>query len=199
MYVNLGLGMPTLIPNYLPDNINIVMHGENGLLGMGPYPIEGHEDSDLTNASRETITFMDGASTFSSSTSFAIVRGNHLDLTILGGLQVSENGDLANWLVPECKVKGMGGAIDLVCSDSKCIVCMEHLVNGNLKILSKCTLPLTGKHVVDMLITDYGVFEFRKETGMTLIEIADNITLDQLKAHTQASFCIDSYLKIMQQ
>ena len=199
MNVNLGLGIPTIIPNYLPKNIKMTLHGENGILGIGSYPREGQEDADLVNASRETISFALGASTFASSTSFSIIRGNHLDLTILGGLQVSENGDLANWLVPGVKVKGMGGAMDLVSSSSKCIVCMEHLNYGNLKVLSKCTLPLTGKRVVNMLITEYGVFEFRKDSGMILTEISDEITLEELQRHTQARFTVDPDLKIMQQ
>ncbi|OMJ84463.1 hypothetical protein SteCoe_14417 [Stentor coeruleus] len=199
MFINLGLGMPTLIPNFLPEGVQIVLHGENGVMGVGPYPKEGQQDPDLINASRETITLEPGASTFSSSTSFGIIRGNHLDLTVLGGMQVSSSADLANWLVPGFKVKGMGGAIDLVSSKAKCIVCMDHLAYGNAKILEKCALPLTGKGVVDMLITNYGVFEFRKDTGMTLIEIADDITLDQVKEITPGPFAVDSNLKFMQQ
>lgn len=198
-YVNLGIGMPTLVPNYLPKDIKIVLHGENGLLGIGPYPKEGEQDPDVINAGKETITMAVGSSVFSSSMSFAMVRGNHLDLTILGGLQVSENGDLANWIVPGKMVKGMGGAMDLVGSHSKCIVCMEHTAKGAPKILSKCTLPVTVKGVVRLLITDYCVFEFRKDTGMTLIEIADDISLDLIKSTTKAKFFVASDLKPMQQ
>mmetsp|Transcript_26092 Transcript_26092/g.25710 ORF Transcript_26092/g.25710 Transcript_26092/m.25710 type:complete len:489 (-) Transcript_26092:40-1506(-) len=195
MYVNLGIGMPTLVPNYLPKGIKIVLHGENGLLGIGPYPKSGEQDPDVINAGKETITMVQGSSIFSSSTSFAIVRGDHLDLTILGGLQVSQDGDLANWIVPGKMVKGMGGAMDLVDSHSKCIVCMEHTSKGAPKILKKCSLPLTGKRVVRMLVTEYGVFEFRRDTGMTLVEIASDITLDKLKEITGAQFYIASDLK----
>lgn len=199
MYVNLGIGMPTLVPNYLNKDIKIVLHGENGLLGIGPYPKEGHQDPDVINAGKETVTMATGASIFHSSMSFAIVRGDHLDLTILGGLQVSQDGDLSNWIVPGKMVKGMGGAMDLVDSHSKCIVCMEHTSKGAHKIMRKCTLPLTGKKVVRMLVTDYGVFEFRRDTGMTLIEIAHDVTMDQMKESTGADFFIASDLKKMQE
>jgi 3-oxoacid CoA-transferase len=199
MYVNLGIGMPTLIPNFLNPDIKITLHSENGLLGIGRYPNQGEEDPDVINAGKETITTAIGASIFSSSLSFAIVRGNHLDLTILGGLQVSQDGDLANWIVPGKMVKGMGGAMDLVDSMSKCIVIMEHSAKGGSKVLRHCTLPLTGKKVVRMLITELGVFEFRRDTGMTLIEIAEGITLDQLKAATPAEYHVSSDLKTMQQ
>lgn len=199
MFVNLGIGMPTLVPNYIGKDVKIYLHGENGLLGIGPYPKEGQQDPDVINAGKETITMMEGASTFSSSMSFAMVRGNHLDLTILGGLQVSQDGDLANWIVPGKMIKGMGGAMDLVGSHSKCIVCMEHTAKGAHKILQKCSLPVTVKKVVKLLITDYGVFEFKKDTGMTLIEIADGITLDLIKESTGAKFHIASNLKPMQQ
>jgi 3-oxoacid CoA-transferase len=199
MWVNLGIGMPTLVPNYVPKDIKIILHGENGLLGIGPYPREGEQDADVINAGKETITMIPGASIFSSSTSFAMVRGNHLDLTILGGLQVSQNGDLANWIVPGKMIKGMGGAMDLVGSHSKCIVCMEHTAKGAPKVLSKCTLPVTTKGVVRLLITDYAVFEFRKDTGMTLIEIADDVSLETVQSSTAAKFHISSDLKKMQQ
>ena len=199
MYVNLGIGMPTLVPNYLSKDIKIYLHGENGLLGIGPYPLEGEQDPDLINAGKETITMVPGASIFSSSMSFAMVRGNHLDLTILGGLQVSQDGDLANWIVPGKMVKGMGGAMDLVGSHSKCIVCMEHTAKKAPKILKKCSLPVTVKGVVRLLITEYSVFEFRKDTGLTLIEIADGVTLDQVKEATDATFYVASDLKPMQQ
>ena len=197
MYVNLGIGIPTLIPNFLPKDINIILHGENGLLGIGPYPNPGNEDPDLTNAGKETITMVNGASTFSSSTSFGIIRGNHLDLTILGGLQVSENGDLANWIVPGKMVKGMGGAMDLASSNTKCVVCMEHMAKGKLRVVDQCSVPLTGKRVVSLLITEFGVFEFNKNTGMTLVEIAENVSLDTIKENTSAKYFISSGLKTM--
>ena len=197
MFVNLGIGIPTLIPNYIRKDITLYLHGENGLLGIGPYPKEGEQDTDVINAGKETITMVSGASTFSSSTSFSIVRGNHLDLTILGALQVSDQGDLANWIVPGKMVKGMGGAMDLVGCRSKCIVCMEHTMKGAHKILPKCLLPVTGKKVVNLLITEYAVFEFRKDTGMTLIEINDEVTLDFIKANTGTKFFVASALKPM--
>ena len=189
--------IPTLIPNFLPKDINIILHGENGLLGIGPYPNPGNEDPDLTNAGKETITMVNGASTFSSSTSFGIIRGNHLDLTILGGLQVSENGDLANWIVPGKMVKGMGGAMDLASSNTKCVVCMEHMAKGKLRVVDQCSVPLTGKRVVSLLITEFGVFEFNKNTGMTLVEIAENVSLDTIKENTSAKYFISSGLKTM--
>lgn len=196
MYVNLGIGIPTLIPNFVPSDTKIVLHGENGVLGIGPYPEEGQFDADIVNAGRETITINPGGSTFSSTTSFGMIRGNHLDITFLGGLQVSQYGDLANWIVPNMKVKGMGGAVDLVCSKAKCIVCMEHLVFGNMKILRKCKMPLTGKMVVDKLITDLAVFEFRKD-GMVLVEIDEGCSVEYLRSHTQAEFTVDPNLKPM--
>lgn len=199
MFVNLGIGIPTLVPNFVSKDISIILHGENGMLGIGPYPREGEQDPDVINAGKETVTMIPGASTFPSSMSFAMVRGNHLDLTILGGLQVSQNGDLANWIVPGKMIKGMGGAMDLVGSHSKCIVCMEHTAKSAPKILPKCTLPVTTKNVVRLLITDYAVFEFRRDTGMTLIEIADDVTLDTIKSSTPAKFHISSGLTKMQQ
>lgn len=197
MYVNLGIGMPTLIPNFVDKSISIVIHGENGILGIGPYPLEGQQDPDLTNAGKETITMIPGASSFASSTSFGIIRGNHLDLTILGGLQVSENADLANWVVPGKMVKGMGGAMDLVSSKTKCIVCMEHIAKGASKVVKKCTLPLTGKNIVKLLITDLGVFEFTQTGEMRLIEIAEGVSLDFIKQKTEARFVVASDLKVM--
>jgi 3-oxoacid CoA-transferase len=198
MFVNLGIGIPTLVPNYISKDINIVIHAENGVLGVGPYPRPGEEDSDLINAGKESVTMTTGASTFSSSTSFGIIRGNHLDLTILGGLQVSQEGDLASWIVPGKLIRGIGGSMDLVSSNSKCIVCMEHTAKGAPKVLDRCSLPLTGKQVVDLLITDFGVFEFR-DTGMTLTEIAEGVTLDQIKTTTTAKYDVASDLKKMKQ
>jgi 3-oxoacid CoA-transferase len=197
MYVNLGIGMPTLIPNFIPNNIKIVIHGENGLLGIGPYPRPGEQDSDLTNAGKETITMVEGASTFSSSTSFAMIRGNHLDLTILGGLQVSQNGDLANWIVPGKMVKGMGGAMDLVSSDTRVVVCMEHTSKGKSKVVKTCSLPITGSKSVQTLITECGVFEFH--SSMILTELAEGLDLATLKSLTDAEYEISSSLKVMQQ
>jgi 3-oxoacid CoA-transferase len=199
MFVNLGIGIPTVVPNFVSKDITIILHGENGMLGIGPYPREGEQDPDVINAGKETVTMIPGASTFPSSTSFAMVRGNHLDLTILGGLQVSQNGDLANWIVPGKMIKGMGGAMDLVGSHSKCIVCMEHMAKSAPKILPKCTLPVTTKNVVRLLITEMAVFEFRRDTGMTLIEIAEDVTLDTVKSSTPAKFHISSGLTKMQQ
>ena len=198
MFVNLGIGMPTLIPNFIPKGMEICLHGENGVMGIGPYPSPGNEDPDLTNAGKETITMMPGASTFSSSTSFGIIRGNHLDLTVLGGLQVSEGGDLANWVVPGKMVKGMGGAMDLVSSSTRCIVCMEHMAKDAKRVVQRCELPLTGKKIVSMLITDLGVFEFNSDVGMSIVEIADRVTIDEIKSKTGARFHVDSGLKTME-
>ena len=197
MYVNLGIGMPTLIPNFIDEDIEIVIHGENGILGIGPYPEPGFEDPDLTNAGKETISMLPGASVFSSSTSFAIIRGNHLDLTILGGLQVSQEADLANWIVPGKMVKGMGGAMDLVSSNTKVVVCMEHVSKGKIKIVEKCSLPITGKKIVKTLITDLAVFQF--ENGMELTEIVPGLDLSYLKSVTQANYKISPMLKSMEQ
>ena len=196
MVVNLGIGIPTLVPNYIRD-IDMVIHGENGILGIGPYPVEGQQDPDLTNAGKETITMKTGASTFSSSTSFGMIRGCHLDLTMIGGLQVSEEGDLASWIIPGKLVRGMGGAMDLASSYTKCVVCMEHTSKKDSKVINKCTLPITGKKVVNVLITNLGVFEFRKDTGMTLTEIAKGVTLDQIKNNTTAKYSVSSSLKTM--
>ena len=198
MYVNLGIGMPTIIPNFIPQDIKILIHGENGLLGIGPYPNSGFEDADLTNAGKETITMVPGASTFSSSTSFGIIRGSHLDLTILGGLQVSQQGDLANWIVPGKMVKGMGGAMDLVSSQTKCIICMEHTSKGESKVLPHCTLPITGKKIVSKLITELAVFEFINHE-MILQELAEGVDLDQIRSVTKANYQVSSGLKLMEQ
>jgi 3-oxoacid CoA-transferase len=197
MFVNLGIGIPTLVPNFVEKEVKMYLHGENGLIGIGPYPVDGCQDPDIINAGKETITMVPGASTFSSSTSFAIVRGNHLDLTILGGMEVSENADLANWIIPGKKVKGMGGAMDLVGSHSKCIVCMEHTSKGQSKILKTCTLPVTTKGVVKTLITELAVFEFRRDTGMTLTELSEGTTLEEVKSKTEARFHISPSLHQM--
>ena len=193
MYVNLGIGIPTMASNYIPDSVVIQLQAENGLMGIGPYPIsEAEADPDYINAGKETITALPGASAFSSSQSFAMIRGGHIDLTILGGLQCSASGDLANWIVPGQLIKGMGGAMDLVCApNSKVVVTMDHTAkNGTPKILQECTLPLTGHNVVDRIITDMCVFDVDKHsgTGITLVEIAPGITVDDVRNATACDF-----------
>lgn len=198
MYVNLGIGMPTLVPNFIPKDMVIYLQSENGILGMGPYPRPGEEDADLINAGKETVTMVKGAALFHSSDSFAMIRGGNLQLSILGGLQVSKNGDLANWIIPGKMVKGMGGAMDLVSSPTRCVVTMEHTAKNTMKILNECTLPLTGKSVVQLLITELGVFDFTREGGMTLIEIAKNTTLEHVQKVTECKFNVASDLKTIQ-
>lgn len=196
MYVNLGIGIPTLVPNFVDRNIKIELHSENGMLGMGPYPTEEQVDPDLINAGKETITEIPGCVYFSSSQSFAMVRGKHLGITILGALQVSKSGDLANWIIPGKLVKGMGGAMDLVASGSKVVITMDHVAKGNAhKILDKCTLPLTGKGVCSKLITDLCVFDFERPNGITLTEMFEGVTLDQVKSLTGCDFNIANDLK----
>ena len=198
MFVNLGLGIPTLIPSFMDPNIHVDLHSENGMFGIGPYPKENEINPDLINAGKETVTETPGCVYFSSSQSFAMVRGKHLGCTVLGALQVSKDGDLANWIIPGKLVKGMGGAMDLVGSGSKVVVTMDHVAKGNThKLLDKCTLPLTGKGVCSMLITELGVFDFTREKGITLIEIFDGITLDHIKSMTGCSFNIASDLKTL--
>ncbi|MBI4052391.1 MAG: CoA transferase subunit B [Elusimicrobia bacterium] len=186
-FVNLGIGLPTLLPNFVPSGTHVILHTENGMLGYGPYPIEGEEDPDLINAGKETITEIPGCSYFSSADSFAMVRGGHLDLTFLGAFEVSQKGDLANWMIPGKKVKGMGGAMDIVAGTKKVIVIMEHTNNGKPKILKECRLPLTGKEVVDMIITERAVFEITPQ-GLFLKEIAPDTTLEEVKKETEAPF-----------
>lgn len=191
MYANLGIGMPTLVANYIPPHVQVTLHSENGMLGMGPYPLKGQEDPDLINAGKETISELPYSCYFDGATSFAMVRGGHIDLTILGALQVSQEGDLANWMVPGKMVKGMGGAMDLVAGVKKIVVLMEHTVKGQPKILKECTLPLTGKRVVDMIITELGVFEIDNESTpgrMSLLELGAGVTLEEVKASTEAAF-----------
>ncbi|BAW64101.1 3-oxoacid CoA-transferase subunit B [Helicobacter pylori] len=187
MYVNLGIGLPTLVANEV-GGMNIVFQSENGLLGIGAYPLEGGVDADLINAGKETITVVPGASFFNSADSFAMIRGGHIDLAILGGMEVSQNGDLANWMIPKKFIKGMGGAMDLVHGAKKVIVIMEHCNKyGESKVKKECSLPLTGKGVVHQLITDLAVFEF-SNNAMKLVELQEGVSLDQVKEKTEAEF-----------
>jgi 3-oxoacid CoA-transferase B subunit len=192
MYINLGIGIPTLVANYIPENLNVILQSENGLLGIGPFPTEEHVDADLINAGKQTITMMPGSALFSSAESFGMIRGGHVDLTILGAMEVSENGDIANWKVPGKMVKGMGGAMDLVASAKNIIVAMQHCSKeGSSKLLKVCSLPITGLRCVKKIVSDMAVLDVLPEGGFKLLERAPGVSIDQIKAATVGKLVID--------
>lgn len=194
-FVNLGIGIPTMVANFLPEGVNIFLHAENGFLGMGPAPAEGEEDWDIVNAGGRPSSILPGGASFDSATSFGIIRGGHLKATVLGALEVDEEGNLANWMIPGKMVPGMGGAMDLVVGARQVIIAMEHTAKGRPKILKKCTLPLTAVREVDLIVTEMGVFNY--QNGLTLVELGPETSLDDIKSATEAEFSVARNLKPM--
>lgn len=192
-YVNLGIGIPTLVANHIPPGISVQLHSENGMLGIGPFPFEGEEDADMINAGKQTVTALPTTSYFDSAASFAMVRGGHIDISILGALQVAENGDLANWMIPGKMVKGMGGAMDLVAGVPRVVILMEHTAKGEPKILKSCSLPLTGKNVASLIVTDMAVFSVNPQQTpcLTLIDKPDDVTIEAIRAATEPDFAVE--------